>query len=203
MCSLMEGLKLNKSRDTFFSRMHNEVAWWLMTGNTQAKRRPCFALVFPRYHFYWFSRSFTACPPNHIHFPALPCPSLSTVRQRRHRKRNLLALHSQWEHRSWAAICFWQQHRPRTCLPASVRPWTEKRPSGATRTPDITMASPSSAGHSHQYGPQQQHDLQTSTCLQAAASTWPLVATWATDINTDPSWSNTTDPDRVLSGNLG
>lgn len=65
------------------------------------------------------------------------------------------------------------------------------------------------AGHSDKYGPgpvgsvapRHQHRLRWLPSLRT--SVWPLVVTWATDINTDTSCSKTTDPDFALLGSTG
>lgn len=69
--------------------------------------------------------------------------------------------------------------------------WTQTRPSEATLTIETGMASSGSTAHRHHHGFSPQHRLQTTT--------WPLVVTWAMDINTDPSYSRTLDPDIALS----
>lgn len=48
---------------------------------------------------------------------------------------------------------------------------------------------------------------QTSSWVQIVAQTWAsvwcLVATWSTDINTDPGYDRITDPDMVLGSSQG
>lgn len=73
--------------------------------------------------------------------------------------------------------------------------------------PDASTASDSSVDYSDMYCPscsvalrlQQSHRLQP----RSLASVGPLVATWATNFNTDPSCSRTMDPDMVLNISLG
>lgn len=76
---------------------------------------------------------------------------------------------------------FCQQHRPRTWRLAGEGPWTQTRPSEATQTTDINMASGDSAGHSHQYGPLWQLRPFIQMWLWAAAYTMqhtPRTSPW-------------------------
>lgn len=73
---------------------------------------------------------------------------------------------------------------------------------GSSLGPDIPMASGGSTDHSDQHVPLWQHNSQISTwslvAIQIMDMTWPLVVTQATDTDTDPSCSRTTDPDMAL-----
>ncbi|KAL6044857.1 hypothetical protein STEG23_017028, partial [Scotinomys teguina] len=71
---------------------------------------------------------------------------------------------------------------------------------------DDTMVPGDCRGHSDQNVPGSstalghQHDYRLWPKPQA--SMWPLVATWATDINTDPGYGRTMNPNMVLSSGL-
>ncbi|KAL6092601.1 hypothetical protein STEG23_028835 [Scotinomys teguina] len=72
---------------------------------------------------------------------------------------------------------------------------------------DDTMDLDGSAGHSDQHGPSghmalgQQHGHRFQP--RPRTSVWPMVATQATDINMDPGYYRTIDPDKVLSSSPG
>ena len=99
------------------------------------------------------------------------------------------------------------QHRPQAVTRSSMVTEAMDINKDPDRGPEDTMAPGGSARHSDQHGlssgstpiPQHCHRWQSRTW----ASLWPLVATWAMNINTDPSCGRTTDPDMVLGHHHG
>lgn len=73
---------------------------------------------------------------------------------------------------------------------------------GSSMGPDVPMALGGSTDHSDQHVSLWQHGPQISTwslvAIQIRDTAWPWVVTQATDIDTDPSCSRTTDPDMAL-----
>ena len=74
--------------------------------------------------------------------------------------------------------------------------------------PVVPMVSGGSAGHSDKHVAPRQPSPQRETHghlwqPRSRTSTWPLVITWVTDINTGPSYSRTTEPGLALGGRPG
>lgn len=124
----------------------------------------------------------------------VPPSQLCIFSHRYHSKSSLPALPSQRKHGYGPPHGFWCQQKPKhdslttAGSQTQTRHWCLRVAAQATQT---RMAPVSSTAQGHQHGFRQKH--------RPYISTWPLLVTWATNINTDPGCSRSMDPDMAQS----